>query len=291
MSVADSITAVVVSYNSASVLPACLAALRGAGLAHIVVVDNASADQSAQIAQEFGAELLQNTHNIGFGPASNAGFECVHTPFAFLVNPDCTVALDCAQLLLDAANTYTETAIFTPLLRNDAGHIFVRGVSILCPFLAASQRRKVIPNDTASYPVVSGAAMLIRMAVFEGQPIFDSNIFLYHEDDDLCRRVWQMGRDCVIVPAATAVHEGNTSSPITTHLHYWKGWHMAWSELYVRRKHGLGGMKIRRIIRMIGKYLQTALTPHSPDHAYTKGYFAGLRAYINGMNAKDVRIS
>lgn len=290
MSASQDITAVLVSFNSAGVLPQALAALKRAGVHHFVVVDNASRDESVAIAQAEGAQIVQNTENLGFGVASNLGFAQVKTPLAFLVNPDCVVDAHCVAALHQASIELPNTVIFSPLLKLPNGHTFVRGVSILCPYLAGGQRRKVLPNGAASYPIVSGAAMLIRMSVFENGQVFDPNIFLYHEDDDLCRRVWAMGSSCVIVPEAVAVHDGNTSSPLTTHLQYWKGWHMAWSELYVRRKYGLGSMRILKILRILARLCTSAILFKHYDFAYCRGFFSGLIAFYSGKLASEIKI-
>ena len=60
------------AFDSAHALPACLDALRVAGVPAIVV-DNASGDDGAAVAERHGAKVLRNARNEGYGRANNAG--------------------------------------------------------------------------------------------------------------------------------------------------------------------------------------------------------------------------
>ena len=65
------------------------------------------------------------------------------------------------------------------------------------------------------------------------------NIFLFYEDDDLCRRIADAGHALVHVHAAVARHgRGRSSAPKPGRL-FKSRWHQAWSRAYVTRKYGL----------------------------------------------------
>ena len=70
---APTLSAVVVTYNSANVVATCLRSLRAElPSAEIIVVDNASSDETRLRCREFpGIMLLENSTNIGFGRASS----------------------------------------------------------------------------------------------------------------------------------------------------------------------------------------------------------------------------
>ena len=66
---------VVVTYNSADVIDACLDACENIPLAHIVVVDNASSDGTAdRVRRRRGVQLIANATNRGFAGAVNRAF-------------------------------------------------------------------------------------------------------------------------------------------------------------------------------------------------------------------------
>ena len=68
----SSVTAIVVAFDSGHALPGCLDALAAAGVPAIVV-DNASADLSAAVAEARGARVIRNSQNEGYGRANNIG--------------------------------------------------------------------------------------------------------------------------------------------------------------------------------------------------------------------------
>ena len=72
--VAPSIVAIIVTFESAGVLPACLDALAREGIAAIIV-DNASRDDTIDVARRAGAAVISNALNEGFGRGMNIGAE------------------------------------------------------------------------------------------------------------------------------------------------------------------------------------------------------------------------
>lgn len=84
---------VIVSYNVVDLLRANLTSLFanvGEGSIQVVVVDNASRDDSAQmVRREFPrVALIANKHNAGFASAVNQGIAACHARHILLLNPD-----------------------------------------------------------------------------------------------------------------------------------------------------------------------------------------------------------
>src|SRR5690242_17199134 len=69
------VAVVLVSYNSADVLPGCLDSLvdQEVDLVRVVVADNASSDDSLKIAAERGALTVRVGRNAGYAAGFNAG--------------------------------------------------------------------------------------------------------------------------------------------------------------------------------------------------------------------------
>ena len=75
-----------VAYNSAAALRGLLGSLPpGLGA---IVVDNASADDSVEVAEAAGARVIRNSANLGFGAGCNIGMAAAATEFVLLANPD-----------------------------------------------------------------------------------------------------------------------------------------------------------------------------------------------------------
>src|SRR4051812_3715037 len=87
------VSILVVNWNTRALLSACLESIRAT--VHelpyeIVVVDNASADGSAEWlrATQGDITLIENTENVGFARANNQALACCRGPFALLLNSD-----------------------------------------------------------------------------------------------------------------------------------------------------------------------------------------------------------
>src|SRR5690349_16561348 len=89
---------IIVTYNSAGEIGACLDAL-SAREADIVVVDNASLDGTVEQVRSRGVRLLANSDNRGFAAAVNQGFAVLKNPYVLLLNPDAIVMSPFAPLI------------------------------------------------------------------------------------------------------------------------------------------------------------------------------------------------
>ncbi|WP_457092692.1 glycosyltransferase family 2 protein, partial [Microvirga sp. P5_D2] len=232
------VTAIVVTFDSAHALPECLGALRTDGVP-VLVVDNASTDDTAALAEGQGARVIRNPSNEGYGRANNSGARAADTEFVLIVNPDCIVEAGAVAALIDAARRYPDAALFAPQIVEPSGRVFFQPRSLLSPYLHNPGGKLVLPEGEACAPFFSGACFLIRRDVFLKLGGFDENIFLFYEDDDLCRRIADAGSALVYVPQAVVRHgRGRSSEPKRGRI-YTSRWHQAWSRAYVSRKYGL----------------------------------------------------
>jgi N-acetylglucosaminyl-diphospho-decaprenol L-rhamnosyltransferase len=232
------VTAIVVAFDSAHALPECLGALAADGVPALVV-DNASTDGTAALAEGQGARVIRNPRNEGYGRANNIGARAAGTEFLLVVNPDCTVERGAVAALIEAALRYPDAGLFAPKIVEPSGRVFYQPRSLLSPYLHNPQGRLVLPEGEACAPFFSGACFLIRRDLFLRLGGFDENIFLFYEDDDLCRRVADAGHALIYVPQAMVRHgRGRSSQPKRGRI-FTSRWHQAWSRAYVSRKYGL----------------------------------------------------
>jgi GT2 family glycosyltransferase len=200
-----------------------------------VVVDNASQDGSAAIADEFAphVRLLRNTENVGFGRGVNQALAASTAPLVLIMNPDCRLVAGALALLEGELDAHPDCAIVGPRILSPDGSvqgsargdpdmltgIFGRASALrrLLPWLPVSKRNVVDQTvDAAGGSVVvdwvSGACMLARREALTRAGGFDQRYFLYWEDADLCRRLRAMGLHVRYAPAATAIHRVGHSS-------------------------------------------------------------------------------
>lgn len=278
------ITAIVVAYDSAEVLPACLAALAGEGV-KALVVDNASTDASAALAERFGAKVLRNARNEGYGRANNRGVRAARTPFVLIVNPDLEIGNGAIAALLAAAEAYPDAAAFAPRLIEPSGRVFLQPRSLLSPDHLNRAREIVLPEGDACLPFLSGACLLLRREVFLALGGFDPEIFLFYEDDDLCRRLREAGHALVHVDRAEARHGRGRSSAPSAARRFTARWHLAWSEYHVARKHGMPVPGLIRILENGAKAVGYGMILNRNKMMAHAGSVAGALAARAGRGA------
>ena len=232
------ITAIVVAFDSAHVLPSCLDALTQAGVPAIVV-DNASRDESVEVALAHGATVVRHARNEGYGRGNNTGARAALSEFLLIVNPDVVIQPGSVAELLNAARRYPEAGFFAPKIVEPDGRVFFQPRSLVAPYLQNPKGHLAIPEADACAPFFSGTCFLVRRSLFLAIGGFDENIFLFYEDDDLCRRVAEKSPALIYVPAAVVEHQRGRSTRAEPGRVFRARWHLAWSQAYVARKYGL----------------------------------------------------
>ncbi|MBN9456305.1 MAG: glycosyltransferase family 2 protein [Bosea sp.] len=281
---ANAITAIVVSHDSAEVLPACLAALAGEGVPTIVV-DNASGDDSRVVAAQRGARVIANARNEGYGRGNNIGIAAAATPYVLVVNPDLELRPGAAAALLEAAGRYPDAGMLAPRIVEPSGRLFLQPRSLLSPSHLNRSRTMAAPEGDACLPFLSGACLLIRRELFLALGGFDPAIFLFYEDDDLCRRMRDAGQALVHVHEAEAGHGRGRSSTPSPQRRFKTRWHLAWSERYVARKYGLPQPSPVRTLENLAKALGYGLILRREKMFAHAGSAAGALAWGRGETA------
>ncbi len=276
--------AVVVAHDSAEVLPACLAALAAASVGTIVV-DNASRDGSAELAERSGARVLRLPRNEGYGRANDAGIRASAAELILVANPDVVLDPGAAAALVAAADRYPDAALLAPRIVEPDGRFFFQPRSLLATRLANPTGAPCRPEGDACAPFLSGACFLIRREVFLAVGGFDPAIFLFYEDDDLCRRLTDAGHALVHVHDAVARHgRGRSSGPAPGRI-VRSRWHQAWSRAYVSRKYGLPPPARRMFALNAVKTLAALPTLRRSLVERYAGSAAGAWAFLRGRTA------
>jgi N-acetylglucosaminyl-diphospho-decaprenol L-rhamnosyltransferase len=227
---------VIVAYRSARDLDSCLDAIdrdRKGRPWPIVVVDNASPDDSAAVAKRHRSSphVVRMTENYGFGTGCNRGAAVCASETIFFVNPDARVTRGVTDRLLSAMDADTHLGIVGAATTDPAGEY--RGVSAgaepslrsaLGHFLFLGRipvvRRLFVPMYLAPgarsqlVDWVGGEALMVRRSVFEAIGGFDERMFLYMEDVDLCRRSRLIGARVRYLAEAIVEHNmGGSQGP------------------------------------------------------------------------------
>lgn len=279
------VSIVFVTYNSSAVIAAALASVP-AGY-HVLVVDNASEDETVAICRERGAEVFRLDRNIGYGAAANAAIARTDRAFVLLLNPDIVLDRQCVDRLHAAAERHDSVGLFGPMQYRREGGVTVdhdKPSSLLVP----TERTGLVLSETVQeVDFLLGSAYFIRRRAFEDIGGFDEEIFLFYEDDDLCRRLRDAGWARALVSDAACEHAVGESTPPTDQLIHAKNWHIAWSECYARRKHAMAERRYGPALVNRFKLLLHGVTGNGKKRAKAAGALHGRRDFFRGIRAQD----
>ena len=201
------IDVVVVSYNSRDTLRACVEPLVRLDDITVIVVDNASGDQSLEAIADLPARAVAAGHNRGFAAGCNMGLAAGNSPFVLFLNPDACIHEDALRRLVAVLVSEPEVGIvgprtidasgaLIPTMRRyqRVGSVWSWALFVHRVFKRAAWANEIITSGDAyehvAYPEwLSGGCLLARRDVIESVCGFDDGFFLYNEDMDLCARV------------------------------------------------------------------------------------------------------
>jgi len=202
----------IVSWNTSALLDRCLAALPAAldGLvAEIVVVDNASDDDSAAVAARHpDVHVISNTDNLGYARAMNQALRATGAPVLLALNPDTEPPPGSLSRLVATLHEHPEAAVVLPRLAHADGslqHSVYRYPSLAVAAVVCF----VPPRWQRSW--VGRRWWLEGAAPHERSGKVDWGWFMYVEDLELCWRLGQQGWSVWFDANVTVPHVGNAA--------------------------------------------------------------------------------
>ena len=224
------ISIIIVSFKSEIIIKRCLKSINKK--INVVVVDNTNNQNfKKDIESKYKNVKCISSKNIGMGAGNNLGLKFIKTDFAFILNPDVVLKKNTIKEILNALKIIKSFAIIAPIsdkkkypnynLINDSDY------NIKKPFKVKS---------------VDGFAMFLnfkKLKKIKDFYFFDENIFLYLENDDLCRRLINSGENIYIVPKSKITHLGGkaVNPKFKEEIELSRNWHWMWSKFYYYKKH------------------------------------------------------
>lgn len=222
---------IVVAWNSAAVLGDCLRSALAQNPAEVVVVDNASTDDTLVRWRAVFPEVrfIPMAANVGFAQGCNLGVACTQAPYVLFLNDDAELLPGYLGTLIAAMQARQELASATGklvCLRQGQRFIDSAGIELGAYALRPLDRGHGEP-DHGQYDAPadifgpSGAAALFRRSALtalgsaQGEP-FDARLFAYYEDVDLAWRLNRQGWRHAYIPTAVAHHgrRGPANKPL-----------------------------------------------------------------------------
>jgi N-acetylglucosaminyl-diphospho-decaprenol L-rhamnosyltransferase len=199
----------------------------------VIVVDN---DEEKVIEKELKKKFpkivyIKSKSNVGFGAGNNLGVQQAKGEYLFFLNPDTEIEKGSLTHLVNFMQADEQVGIVAPLLLDKHNYPYpLQGTSELSPLSAIfglSFLNTLFPKnpiskkywlhgwnkkETKEVDVVPGTAFVIRKKAFVDAGGFDEKFFLFFEENDLCKRIKQLGHSVYINPEARVMHSWGEST-------------------------------------------------------------------------------
>ena len=192
----------------------------------IIVVDNNSNDGCIQMINDHFPKVtgISNSKNLGFGAGNNVAIKQAKGEYILILNPDVAVIPEEITKLYKFLTGRSDIALVGPRLLNPDGSIqssSFRFPSTLMPIYSRTALKRISlfkkkldsyrmedfdHNSTSPVHWLVGGCLLFKKSVFIKIGMFDERYFMYYEDIDLCRRLWERGFKVYYYPGAEMVH-------------------------------------------------------------------------------------
>jgi GT2 family glycosyltransferase len=212
------VAAVIPHWNRRDLLVALLESLRAQELAfdEILVVDNGSSDDSAEVADRAGARVLRLGRNFGFAAAVNRGIQAARMEWVAILNNDVTLEPDWLRALLPAVLRDTASFAAGKILRAGSPGIIDGTFDEISRGACACRCGAGKPdgpgwNQPRGIRFAPMTAALFRRDLFRELGALDESFGSYLEDVEFGLRCALAGRGGIYVPAAVAHHRGSAT--------------------------------------------------------------------------------
>ena len=230
LSAVNEATAVVVAFDSAGHVGACLEALRADGQLDIIVVDNHSADGTAELVRQRFPEVVTHvTHrNLGYGAAANIGIGMATGDPVVVLNADAVLepgAIEAMRARLEGdrclgcvspVHVGSDGQLHSPARDFPSIGVAIADGTMLERWLQGSAvfrkyyRKDSLVNSAPQW--LDGACLAFRARALQDIGGFDSGFFMYSEELDLQRSLGQAGWTCAVEERARVCHAGGGST-------------------------------------------------------------------------------
>ncbi|MDC7993959.1 glycosyltransferase family 2 protein [Altibacter sp. HG106] len=228
------VSIIIINYNTAAYTVQSVAAVQretAESLPYeIIVVDNASEEEdynklADQLPNDDRIQLIRSEVNTGFGGGNMLGFQQAKGVYLLFLNNDAFLLNDCLSRLHEflgshpkvgvaTAQNYDQNGRFVPSFDHNKGlrRLLLGRGFLETVFPKRYPKRKQEYAQPIEVDWVNGAFLFFRREAFEAAGGFDTEIFLYFEEMDICHRLREKGYSSMLVPDAKIEHHQGAST-------------------------------------------------------------------------------
>ena len=209
------VSIIILNYNAGNLLLHCVESVLQTNYENyeIIVVDNASADNSQNECKEkFTAiQLIQNQKNLGYCEGNNIGINGAKGEFVVILNPDTIVESNWLKELVNGYQKLGE-GIYQPRFLTTDNHKILQGTGNMIQLFGFGFARNKGDIDEGQFNkperigYASGTCLFTSRKIMEKLDMFDSFLFAYHDDLDLCWRAALEDIKSYYIPSSIVYH-------------------------------------------------------------------------------------
>ena len=195
----------------------------------LIIVDNASEQNEKEkllvLENEKNIQLIFNRKNTGFASGNMLGIQYSSAEYYFLLNNDTELKNDVLSTFYNYALLHKDCALLTAQLHHNDGSIttsFKKFPTLANKLFGNALVRLFVENDFPSNKahlkeptdvgVVSGSCMFFVADIFDNIGGLETLFFLYCEEEDISKRIWDAGYKVRFIPEAKLIHyEGGST--------------------------------------------------------------------------------
>jgi GT2 family glycosyltransferase len=226
---------IILCWNDLKVIGDCLQSIYATTHStefEVIVSDNGSTDGSLEFIRKSYPQvrLIENGKNLRFAKANNVGIRASQGEYILILNPDTIIhegALDKVVLfadrhpeaggfgcrVLNADGSYQACIRPFPSIRSEwIAALNLNALAYLSDWFQPGIYVRWKGETERTIGWLAGCFILVRADLLKRLGGFDEQFFYYHEDMDLCRRIWEAGYSMRYTPDVTITHLGGQST-------------------------------------------------------------------------------
>ncbi len=224
---------IIISWNTKNYLYDCITSIQAntkSIVYEIIVVDNASSDDSVQMLKDCfeNIVLILNKKNIGFAKANNTALPFAKGRYILMLNSDTIVRPNALNNAVKYLDENTSIGVLTPKILNKDESIqhplYTKNPTLLSEFIEAFGLSKLFKNNLFGTRLAKdkienvvhacGCSLFVRKEVVDEVGGLDEKLIFSYEDVDYCRRIKAKNWQIIYYPFSSIVHFGGGSREV-----------------------------------------------------------------------------
>ena len=209
------ISIIILNYNAGNLLIDCVESIEKSNYKNleIILVDNISKDNShTKCKERFPTiKLIKNSENLGYCEGNNVGIRIAKGDYIVILNPDTIVDPNwISELLLSYRKN--GDGFYQPKFLATTDHSMLLSTGNMIQLFGFGYSRSKGDTDKKQFEkfekinFASGTCIFTSKKILDKTGLFDSFLFAFHDDFELCWRGALMGINSFYVPTSIVYH-------------------------------------------------------------------------------------